>query len=105
MSSHKEVVIQEKWPATLAIWLLVITLLPLSYPFYILGKIPICLAAAYYARKNYRGHGNQTNVFWYFIILAIIYNPLIPLHLFFSLLWIAVDIGAIIYFVKYRKTI
>jgi len=36
------------WPAKLAIALLIITIFPLSYPIYYLGKYQYVLAAAYY---------------------------------------------------------
>jgi len=93
------------WPAKLAIALLIITIFPLSYPIYYLGKIPVCLAAAYYCYNNYNKGQSQNKRFWIFLGIAIIYNPLIPLHLFFSILWIVVDIATAIYFYRFIKMV
>lgn len=91
------------WPAKLAIVVLIITIFPLSYPLYYLGKIPVCLAAAYYCYNDYKKGQRQSKRFWIFLGIAIIYNPLIPLHLFFSILWILVDIVTAIYFYRFIK--
>ena len=93
----------ERWPAKLAIMVLVITILPWSYPIYMLGKIPVCLAAAYYCYKNYRTGKEQTKPFWYFLVVAILFNPVFPVHLYFSPLWVIADIVVAVYFYRYLK--
>lgn len=91
------------WPAKLAIVSLIITLFPLSYPLYYFGKIPVCLAAAYYCFLNYKKGQSQNKRFWYFLGIAILYNPLLPVHLFFSIIWIVADIIVAIYFYRFIK--
>lgn len=92
------------WPAKLAIVFLIVTLFPLSYPLYYFGKIPVCLAAAYYCYLLYKKGQNQDKRFWYFLGIAVLYNPLLPVHLFFSIIWIAADIIAAIYFYRFIKS-
>ncbi len=96
---------QERWPAKIAIAALVLTILPLAYPLYYLGKIPVCLAAAYYCSKNHQKNGQQINEFWYFLVIAILFNPILPVHLFFRLLWVIVDIVVVVYFYRYLISI
>lgn len=94
---------QERWPAKLAIIILLITIFPLSYPVYFLSKIPICFIAAYYCKKNYKKDSEQPKSFWHFLIIAVLFNPFFPLHLFFSALWIIADLIVAYYFYKYQK--
>lgn len=93
------------WPAKLSIAIVLITILPLSYPIYYLGKIPVCLAAAYYCYQNYQKNKKQDPQFWYFLVIAILFNPILPIHLFFSPLWMIADVVVAIYFYRYLKTI
>jgi hypothetical protein len=93
----------EKWPAQLAMGLLILLILPLPYSFYMLVKIPIFVAAVYYCIKLYQKDKKQFNDFWYMLIIAIIFNPLLPIHLFYRLLWMVVDIVAVVYFFKFYK--
>ena len=96
---------QERWPAKIAIAALIITIFPWSYPIYVLGKIPVCLAAAYYCIKNYKKDTEKPKPFWYFLIIAILFNPVVHVHLYFSLIWVIVDIVVAIYFYKYLQRI
>jgi hypothetical protein len=91
------------WPAKLAVILLILMVFPLAYPLYYLGKIPVCLAAVYYGYHLYRNEKSQDKRFWYFLGIAILYNPLLPIHLFFSPLWIIADIVSAIYFYRFIK--
>ena len=93
------------WPLKLGIATLVISIFPWSYWVYGIGKILICAIALYYAYCNYKKSEKQNKIFWYFLIVAIIFNPLLPIHLFFSIFWIIVDIGVIIFFWSYLKDI
>ncbi len=68
-----------------------------------LGKIPVSLAGFYYAVKHYNKHGDQEARFWYFLGIGILFNPLLPVHLFFQPLWIIADIVIAIYFYKFLK--
>lgn len=89
----------------MSIAVVLITILPLSYPLYYLSKIPVCLAAAYYCHRSYQKDKAQNSHFWYFLLIAILFNPVLPVHLFFSPLWIIADVVVAIYFYRYLKTI
>lgn len=94
---------QKTWPLKLGIVTLLVTIFPWSYWVYGLGKILVCAIASYYAYCNHSSGKKQTKTFWYFLAVAIIFNPLLPLHLFFSVLWIIVDIGVAAFFWSYLK--
>jgi hypothetical protein len=93
----------KRWPAQLAIAVLVITIFPWSYPVYMLGKIPVCIASVYYCVKNYQKDKPQVSTFWYFLVIAILFNPVIPVHLYFSPLWVITDIVVAVYFYTYLR--
>lgn len=93
----------KRWPAKLAIAVLLITIFPWSYPVYMLGKIPVCIAGAYYCVKSYEKDKPQVSTFWYFLLIAILFNPLVPVHLYFSIFWIIADIFVAIYFYRYLR--
>lgn len=94
---------QKMWPLKLGIATLVITIFPWSYWVYGLGKIIVCSIALYYCYKNYVQGKKQVKIFWYFLIVGAIFNPILPLHLFFNILWIIVDVAVIAFFWSYYK--
>jgi len=94
----------KRWPIKLAILILFLTIFPWSYGFYYFGKLVICAISIYYCYKNYeKGSKNQSKYFWYFLGIAILYNPIIPVYLFFRTIWIIIDILLIIFLFKYLK--
>ena len=86
----------EKWPAKLAIGTLVVTILPWQYGVYMLGKVIVFGVALYYVTRPQIK--NQEGLKWAMVILAILYNPLLPVYLYLRGLWIIVDIISILIF-------
>ena len=95
----------ETWPAKLGIAVLIIALFPWEYGFYMLSRVFVCAVASYYCIKTHKKSGDQIKDFWYFLGIAILFNPIIPIYLFYRTAWILVDIFVAIYFYKYIKTI
>lgn len=96
----------KNWPLKLAILILFLTIFPLDYGFYYFGKFVVCAVAIYYCHENYKKEAKeQSKIFWYFLGISILYNPIIPIHLFFRTAWIFIDIVLIIFFLKYLKVI
>ena len=92
------------WPAKLGIAILIITIFPWEYGIYMFGKLVVFIIAIYYCYYNYqKGREKQNKYFWYFLIALILYNPILPMHLFYRTLWIIMDIILIILFIKYIK--
>lgn len=92
------------WPAKIAIAILAITIFPWEYGVYMVGKFFIFIIAIYYCYNVYnRDKEKQDKYFWYFLGAAILYNPIIPIHLFYRMLWIIVDVAFIIFLINYIK--
>lgn len=92
-----------KWPAKLAIFILIVTIFPWDYAIYMLAKIPISIIGFYYCYKNYKKDHEQIKEFWYFLIIGILFNPILPVHLFFSPLWVIADIICIVFLINYLR--
>ena len=92
------------WPAKLGIAVAVITIFPWDYGIYIVGKFFIFVVAIYYCYNNYQKEkGKQNQYFWYFLIATILYNPFVPVHLFYRMVWIIFDVAFIFIFARYIK--
>lgn len=81
------------WPAKLVIGMLFVTLFPWQYGVYMVGKVVVFAGAIYYLAKGV-GKDNDS-IKWPLIIVAILYNPLLPVYLYAQGLWIMADILAI----------
>lgn len=80
-----------KIPSIIAIFLLLLALLPMPYGYYTFVRIFICLYSAFLAYKTWQ---EQIQLWmWIFIIIAILFNPLIPIYLNREL-WAIIDITA-----------
>ena len=76
-----------------------IGILPVSYGYYTLSRLVVCGCSVYFAYRLYRK--NQTSFVWVFGFLAVLYNPIIPVHLYQKEIWVVVNaITAIFFFLK-----
>ena len=76
------------WIAPLAV--LGIGLLPMPYGYYFLSRLVVCGCAIYYAVQF--GNQKETTLIWVFGFFAVLYNPILPIHLGAKELWIVVNI-------------
>ena len=73
--------------------------LPMPYGYYTLSRFIVCGCSLYYAYNLYQ-QKDMTFV-WIFGFLVILYNPIIPVHLYEKEIWMVVNIiTAIIFFIK-----
>jgi len=82
------------WLAPIA--LLLIALLSLPYYYYQLMRWAICGCAAYLAYQHYKEKSGGVLTIA-FIVIAIVYNPIEPIHLF-KVAWIVINIITVIVF-------
>jgi hypothetical protein len=83
--------------------MLMIATLPLPIEFYTLLRIVVCVAAAYSAYCFFDKKIPQSGLI--LVLIAIVWNPLIPIYLYDKFIWILLDISAAIYmFLLSRKT-
>jgi hypothetical protein len=79
--------------------IMVIGLLPMPYGFYSLSRIVVCACSVYFAFQLFKKE-DMTFV-WVFGFLAVLYNPIIPVHLYDKEIWIVINIvTGIIFFGK-----
>ena len=98
-------------PAIIAIIALLLTFIDWhSYGYYTLMKFVVAGTTAYYAYYIYEVVKKQDFWFWGLIIIAILFNPIIPIYLGDKSLWMIIDvvvIGFLISFIfnfkKYSK--
>ena len=83
--------------------MLLVAVLPLPYGFYTLLRIVVTASAvfaAYYFFKE--GGDSQSGII--LALIALLFNPLIPIHLD-KVIWIPIDIGTAIYMYILSKKI
>ena len=90
-----------KWPAILASVLLLLTIFPWPYGYYTFIKFVITAIAAYYAHYLYQEVKKLDFWFWTLIIIAILFNPIIPIYLYDKSIWWVIDGIVIIYFISF----
>jgi len=80
--------------ATVATAAVVLGLLDMPYGFYMLLRGLLCLAAAFgFAAARRRGDLPWS---WAYGALAVLYNPVLPVHLGAKDLWILVNVGTLL---------
>ena len=94
---------ENKRYAITAAVLLLASILPWPYGFYMLLKIAIMIIAIYYTWVINKLRIKKDAKFWILIAIAILYNPIIPIHLYSRALWVFVDIAAAIFFCFAKK--
>ena len=73
----------------------------LPYAFYLLLKWVVC-GAAVYGVLNFRDEPRLGRHVWPLGVLALIFNPLVPVPLT-PLVWLILDLGAAVYFLTLSK--
>ncbi len=82
--------------------MLLIATMPLPIEFYTLLRIVVFGAAAYSAYCFFENKNSQAGLI--LVLIAIVWNPLIPIYLYDKYIWILLDISAAIYmFLLSRK--
>lgn len=93
-----------KPPIITSIILLLLAILPLPYGYYTLLRLVVCLTAAFLAWFSYKAQ--KVSWMWVMGFIALIFNPLIPLHLGREL-WFIIDLIVAVVFgiflLKFRK--
>ena len=72
----------------------VLGILPLPYGFYMLLRTIICLTAVIGFIKS--REKQEVNWVWIYGVLAVLYNPILPVHLLLKPLWIVINLVTIV---------
>ncbi len=87
------------WLAPIVV--LLIGLLPMPYVFYTLSRIIICFCSVIFILNLI--NENNILILLIFIFAAILYNPIIPIHLYDKSLWIFINIPTMLLFYLNRN--
>ena len=74
-----------------------IGIFPMPYGYYFLLRLVICVCAVYYTLKF--NEKNELVTAWVFGFFALLYNPIIPIHLGSKELWIIVNLITAVMFI------
>lgn len=95
---HKEIQFV-KWPAILAFILLLLTYFHWPYGYYTFIKFIITGTAIYYAYYLYYKVQKLSFWFWMLVIIAILFNPIIPIYLYDKTIWWFIDGLVLMFFI------
>jgi len=85
------------WIAPIGV--MAIGLLPMPYGYYNLSRLTVCVCAIYFCLKLFQK--NNTVFLWVFGLLAVLYNPIMPVRLYDKEIWMVVNaITAFLFFIK-----
>lgn len=85
------------WIAPIAV--MAVGVLPMPYGYYSLSRLVVCACAVYFAIAS--KSQNQDVFIWVFGALAVLYNPIIPVHLYEKEIWMVVNlVTAAVFFFK-----
>lgn len=88
-----------KWPVIVGILSMAVTIFPVPYGIYNLNRIIITAIAVYYGYYIYQTLKKQDLYFWALVFIAILFNPIVPIHLNEKSIWLVIDLLVAIFFV------
>jgi len=88
-----------QWPIVVGIISLVMTLFPVAYGIYTLNRIIITTVAIYYAYWINKNIKKQDFWFWILVFIAILFNPVIPIHLGVKNVLGFIDLATMVFFI------
>ncbi len=82
---------------------LVIAILPMPIGYYTLSRIIVFAGSIYFSYKFYSN--KNVSKTWIFAILAILYNPILPIYLYSKFIWVMINILTIVLFWTNKKNV
>ena len=77
--------------------------LPMPYGYYNLSRIVVCVCSIYFAYNLYKQ--DDITFVWIFGLLAVLYNPIIPIHLYEKKIWMIVNILTAVLFITKKNRV
>lgn len=88
------------YPALINVFMLLFAMRDIPYDYYVLLKFVVTITAIYYIYNLYRYVSGASSFWlWGLVIIAILFNPLIPVVLRDKSSWDIIDIFVLIFFV------
>jgi hypothetical protein len=89
----------KKFPAIIAMVLLLVALLSLPYGYYTFLRFVITGVAIYYAWAINELKIKKDFWFWALVVMAVLYNPIIPVYLQSKGVWSVINILTVVFFI------
>jgi len=93
------------WLGPIVIMLIGIFPMPIGY--YTLLRVAVFVGALYFCFKIYENNkkiGGNSEL-WFFGLVALLYNPIMPVYLYVKLIWTVINIFTIYLFYKHKHLI
>lgn len=94
-------------PGIIAIIFLLSSFFNWSYSFYTLLRLVVTAVAVYYAYYLYQSLKKKDFWFWALVVVAVIFNPLVPIYIYNKSTWGIIDVVVAIFFgitiIKFKK--
>lgn len=89
------------------ILIMIIGIFPMPIGYYTLLRLVVFVSALYFCFKIYENNkkvsGNSE--LWFFGLVALLYNPILPVYLYIKLIWTIINVFTIYLFYKYKNII
>jgi len=96
-----------QFPAVIAVVSLFLAVFPWPYAFYGINRVIVTVVVIYYAWLMHELKRKKDFYFWGLIFLAVLFNPVLPVHLYSKGVWGFVDVIAVIFLIvfitKFKK--
>ena len=87
--------------------IMVIGIFPMPIGYYTLLRIVVFVCSIFFCFKIYE-HNNdigRNHELWFFVIIALIYNPIFPVYLYVKIIWTIINLITCFLFYKYKNLI
>ena len=93
------------WLSPIIVMLIGIFPMPIGY--YSLVRIVVFVCAIFFCYKIYEKNNDigSNHELWFFGIIVLLYNPIIPIYLYVKLIWIILNLITAYFFYKYKNII
>lgn len=87
------------YPAIIASVLLLLSFFDFPYGYYTLLRWVVAGVSVYYAYLLYTTYKDKVAWFWGLVIIAILFNPIVPVYLYSKTVWGIIDVIVAIFFI------
>ncbi len=88
------------YPGAIAAVLLLLSFFDWPYGYYTILRWFVGGASVYYAYLLYTTQKEKIARFWALVVIAILFNPVAPIHLYSKAIWNAIDAAAAVFFIS-----
>jgi hypothetical protein len=87
------------YPGIIAAILLLLSFFDWPYGYYTLLRWVVAGVSIYYAYLLYTTHKDKIAWFWGLVIIAILFNPIVPIYLYDKMFWSIIDVVVAVFFI------